>query len=360
MQIIEATWWVSLFVVSTYHLFVFRTKSDVKAHSDATDLPGVSIVISVKNGSQALLKNLDRLCEQHYVTFEVIIVDDHSHTEERDILEKGVDGNNKVRLIRSEKAPGKKQALSLGIQEAKHDLILCTDADCFPTGPNWIHQMVAHANGNEMVLGYSPYEKKRGFLNRLIRFETLMTGIQYLSWAMRGRPYMGVGRNILYPKALFQKENPYADQQLIPYGDDDLWVQKAAAVSKVMVCYEKAAHIVSEPATSWTAWLQQKHRHMSAGHHYQPKSWWQPAGYGIALMLHWMLITPLVLLAYNPWLVSFFAIGLIIRWRTYFIWTKKLGDKDTNYWFPILEVVYAVYLAGMGLFAMMIKKKKWN
>lgn len=359
MDIIEAVWWVSFLVLTTYHLFVFRIKTAAVSHSDSITLPGVSIVISVKNGSQPLLKNLDRLCDQHYPTFEVIIVDDHSCSEERFILEKGVLGNEKVRLIHSERKPGKKQALTLGIQEAKHDLILCTDADCFPTGPNWIQQMVTHSNGN-MVLGYSPYEKRSGFLNRLIRFETLMTGMQYLSWAMRGRPYMGIGRNILYPKALFQKENPYAEQQHIPYGDDDLWVQKAAGVTKIRVCYNRAAHIFSEPATSWAAWFQQKHRHLSAGHHYSPKSWWQPAGYGIALILHWMLIIPLIFTGAYAWVGLFFISGLLLRWWTNLLWTKRLGDEDTNYWFPILELVYAVYLAGMGLYALMNKKKKWN
>lgn len=360
MDIIEAAWWISLVVVAAYHLFVFRIKSEAISQSDATDFPGVSIVIAVKNGSKALLKNLVQLHDQHYPSFEVIIVDDHSHAEERSILEKGVEGNNKIRLIHSERAPGKKQALSLGIQEARHDLILCTDADCFPTGPNWIHQMVAHTNGKEMVLGYSPYEKKSGFLNRLIRFETQMTGMQYLSWAMVGKPYMGVGRNILYPRSLFLQEDPYKDQQHIPYGDDDLWVQQAAVISEVNVSFDKEAHVLSSPPTTLTEWLRQKNRHLSAGYHYNAKSWWQPAGYAIALILHWVLLIPLILMTESGWVGIFFLLGLLLRWQTHTKWTKRLGDTDTNNWFPVLEIIYAAYLAAMSLFTSIFKKKAWN
>ena len=35
-----------------------------------------------------------------------------------------------------------------------------------------------------IVLGYGAYEKIKGsFLNKIIRFETLLTAVQYFSWA---------------------------------------------------------------------------------------------------------------------------------------------------------------------------------
>jgi hypothetical protein len=36
-----------------------------------------------------------------------------------------------------------------------------------------------------------------------IRFETLLTAMQYFSWAKVGHPYMGVGRNLTYKKEEF-------------------------------------------------------------------------------------------------------------------------------------------------------------
>lgn len=360
MDIIEAAWWISLIVVTTYHLLVFRKNREESARFDAQDLPGVSIVIAVKNGSKTLIQNLPAFCQQTYPSFEIVIVDDHSNDDEKSILEKGIEGMTNVRLIYTELEQGKKNALTFGIQQASYEVILCTDADCYPASTKWIYQMVSHSFEKNMVLGYSPYERKAGLLNRIIRFETIMTGMQYLSWALVGKPYMGVGRNMLYPKALFQKEKPYKDHRHIPYGDDDLWVQKAAAISNVKVCFDKEAHVFSKPEVTVFDWLHQKHRHLSAGHHYGAKYLWQPASYATALIVHWLLLIPIWLIEPGLWFSVFFLLGLLLRWQSLIVWTNKLGDEDTNYWFPILELGYAIYLAGMGLFSIVFKKKTWN
>ena len=48
------------------------------------------------------------------------------------------------------------------------------------------------------------YEKrKNSFLNKLIRFETMLTALQYFSYAIDGKAYMGVGRNLAYKKSIF-------------------------------------------------------------------------------------------------------------------------------------------------------------
>ncbi|MFD2145882.1 hypothetical protein [Mucilaginibacter antarcticus] len=82
--------------------------------------------------------------------------------------------------------------------------MLFTDADCKPDSTNWITRMAAHFKGDvQLVLGYSPYFKTGGFLNSLIRFETVKTAVNYLSAALNGDPYMGIGRNMAYTKTLF-------------------------------------------------------------------------------------------------------------------------------------------------------------
>jgi len=62
--------------------------------------------------------------------------------------------------------------------------------------------MSSHFTMNKtIVLGYGAYEKISGsFLNKIIRFETMLTAVQYFSWAKIGCPYMGVGRNLAYKK----------------------------------------------------------------------------------------------------------------------------------------------------------------
>ena len=360
VTLLTALWLFSLFILMGYHLFVFRSRNKHPKVHQWSALPGVSIVIAVKNGSDHLIRNLGAFLSQDYPTFEIIIVDDHSDQEEKDKLEEVISNHPRVTLYHSDQSLGKKYALSQGIQKANYDLILCTDADCIPAGRGWITSMVSQSQGQALVLGYSPYKRTGGLLNLIVRFETVMTGIQYLSWAMKGRPYMGVGRNMMYSRSLFLEANPYQGHEGILYGDDDLWVQRASSLTSVNVNFEKAAHVYSDPPISWRQWINQKHRHLSAGHHYSHASLWQPGIYGMALITNWLLLPLFLPIAFDSLMFTVLVIGLAVRWDTYRRWARQLGDMDTAWWYPLLDIGYALYLAGMGIFTAVVKKKTWN
>ena len=343
-----------------YHLIVFRIRPHKFFKQVKNELPGVSVVIAVKNGSDALIQNLDAFLSQDYPAFEIVIVDDHSTSEEKQKLTAAITGHELISLYHSDGSPGKKQALSDGIEKAKYPLILCTDADCCPGGESWIKSMVSHGKDNNVVLGFSPYKRNHGLLNFFVRFETVMTAIQFFSWAVMKRPYMGVGRNMLFPKQLFEEIKPFKDHDAIPYGDDDLIVQQLADVAEVSVCVDMDSFTYSDAPVSWPTWFRQKHRHMSAGHHYKLKAWWRPGIFGIVLIGHWFLI-PFLLIGHVQGDLWFFLLaGWMIRWITYIQWTQRLGEKDTRIVYPLAEVMYALYLAAMGLITLVAKKKTWN
>lgn len=360
MPFFEYLWCLALLVLTGYHLVVFRLREKAKPVTDSTDLPGVSIVICVKNGVDILIQHLPSLCMQDYPTFEIIIVDDHSELQEKQKLEEAILSFPQITLHHAVEETGKKAALSLGISKASYDHILVTDADCRPNKSGWIKSMVTHSVGQDIVLGYSPYQRLNGLLNKIIRFETVMTGIQYLSWAMLGRPYMGVGRNMMYSRDLFLKINPYKNHWDIPYGDDDLWLQQAVSVAEVKVNLNKASFMMSLPETSWRSWLRQKHRHLSAGHHYDKTSLWLPGGYAFALIVHWLVLPIILIFCPQPQIIGLATFGLFVRWFTYAHWTQRLGDRDTLIWYPLFEVIYATYLAVMGMITLVAKKKKWS
>ena len=81
--------------------------------------------------------------------------------------------------------------------------------------------------------------EKSSFLNKLIRFETLFTAIQYFSYARWGRPYMGVGRNLAYTSAEFFNQNGFATHLHIRAGDDDLFVNQAANKLNTNICFSE-------------------------------------------------------------------------------------------------------------------------
>ena len=77
---------------------------------------------------------------------------------------------------------------------------------------------------------------------------------QYLSYALAGHTYMGVGRNIAYKKSLFFDNKGFANHIHIPSGDDDLFIQEIAAKNNVTIEINTKAHTNSEVIKSWMEW----------------------------------------------------------------------------------------------------------
>lgn len=134
------------------------------------------------------------ILSQDYPEFELVIVNDCSQDETSAYLKRLLIEHPEVNVVTLSQSlnffKGKKFPLSMGIKSAKYDLLLLTDADCKPNNDQWIKGMMSAYNNDkiEIVVGYGPYAKRKGLLNKLIRFDTLYTAIQYLSMALAKKP----------------------------------------------------------------------------------------------------------------------------------------------------------------------------
>jgi glycosyltransferase involved in cell wall biosynthesis len=237
----------------------------------------VSVIVCARDEDENLAKHLPGLLVQEYTsTYEVIAVNDNSVDDSKYILQElkktFKDRLHIVELTQEAKLiSGKKYPLSIGIKEANHEVMLLTDADCVPASEHWVQKMQeGYHDGVEIVLGYGAYHKRPGLLNKLIRFETFHSAIQYLSFALAGIPYMGVGRNLSYKKALFFKQKGFSSINHIPGGDDDLFVNKSANGKNVAVVIDKEAATLSIPRKTWKSWVKQKYRHYTTAKYYKP------------------------------------------------------------------------------------------
>jgi len=200
---------VTLIQLLYYWGFFSRLAYYKKPGKEKSQQHPVSVIVCARDEAANLARNLPGLLVQTYSsTHEVIVVNHNSQDDTRYLLEefkKTFKGLYVVNLEQEAKGiPGKKYPLSIGIREAKYEIILLTDADCVPATEHWIYAMQnAYDEGAEIVLGYGSYYKRPGLLNKLIRFETFHSALQYLSYALAGKPYMGVGRNLSYKKELF-------------------------------------------------------------------------------------------------------------------------------------------------------------
>lgn len=259
------------FCAIAYFRFAFggRKKSVPK-----NNLPPASVIICARNEAAHIKHNLTLVLEQDYPVFEVIVVDDGSWDSTPAILMELQKNYPRLKLLEIKEdsvyAHGKKLALTIGIKSAQYEHLVFIDADCYPASKDWLRGMVqTFDDKTDIVLGYGAYSNKKGFLNKLIRMDTLRIGIQYLSLALAGIPYMGIGRNLAYRKSFFMKQKGFWPHSQIPSGDDDLFVNKSATRHNVRIAATGSCITFSEPKVSLKEWIRQKRRHVSTAVYYK-------------------------------------------------------------------------------------------
>jgi glycosyltransferase involved in cell wall biosynthesis len=328
-----------------YYLFFFRRLAFFKPKNDGDNLEHpVSVVICARDEADNLMRNLPgTLVQQFKTSHELVLVNDNSTDESRyliDEFKKTFKNINNVELTQEAKLiSGKKFPLSMGIRSAKYEIVLLTDADCVPASEFWIQKMQdGYADDTEIVLGYGAYHKKPGILNKLIRFETFHTALQYLSYALAGIPYMGVGRNLSYKKEVFLRNKGFSSINQIPSGDDDLFINQVANGTNTRIVIDPEAHTLSTPKHSWNAWMRQKYRHYTTAKYYK-------GGHKILLGLYsfslfWLYpLLALSMIFFNWWMaLSVFGLRFLIQAVVLFMTMKKLNEKDLWPWFLFFDI----------------------
>lgn len=329
-----------------YYVGVFGKFAFAKAQKITPKRIPISVIVCAKNEAENVIRYIPILAEQEYPDFEIILIDDASCDGTLEIFEEFEKKYPNVKLVKVENNEAfwgsKKYALTLGIKAAKKDYLLFTDADCYPTTKDWIMTMSSQFTLHKtIVLGYGAYEKIAGsFLNKMIRFETMLTAVQYFSWAKKGHPYMGIGRNLAYKKEEFYTVKGFISHMKIRSGDDDLFINQVAKGKNTTVCFAPESFTYSQPKTTFKSWFIQKRRHVSTANHYKLFDKTQLAIFYVSQLL--FLLLSIFLLAFQfQWIL----VLSIIIFRYLFVWITigfsagKLKEKDVMYWFPIIEIV---------------------
>ncbi|MGB4776120.1 MAG: glycosyltransferase [Daejeonella sp.] len=326
----------------------------------------VSVIVCARNEENNLIKNLPAILNQEYPDFEVVVVNDCSMDDSEHLLrelESQYKNLKVVNIYEHERFKhGKKFAVTLGIKAAKHEFLLFTDADCQPNSYQWLRIMQANFTGEaEIVLGYSPYERLSGFINKLIRFETFLTALNYFSFALAGKPYMGVGRNMAYTKSLFFKGKGFASHMHLASGDDDLFVNQNSTSTNTVIEINADAQIWSEPKKTFSSYTSQKLRHLSASKAYKPEHR-KMLGFqaGSAILFYITLIT---LVFFNaPWqiLMTIYFIRLTIQYIIYIPVFKRLTYPDLIWWLPVLDFIYYIYMLTLTVVSIFKKRIYWK
>lgn len=326
----------------------------------------VSVVIAAHNEAQNLQRLLPALLQQVYSCFEILVVDDRSSDDTKKNINNLRQNHASLRILAIERAPSgihpKKYAITQGITHARYEHILLTDADCIPLSNQWIKHMARGFFGETaIVLGYSPYIRISGLLNKLIRYETLLTALQYLSFSIKGHTYMGVGRNLAYTKTCFNQINGFGLHRATLGGDDDLLVQQARRNRQVNLVFSKESQTQSIPKQTYQEWFIQKRRHLAVGRHYPLADkirigLFMFANLGfyltglVYLMLSNELFLPVILFTVRGIVVS------VIYWSA----ARKLQERLPVFLLPLLDIIYFMNYLVLGVSVIMFKKVRWK
>ncbi len=352
---------------------ILRLRSAVnkgKVTFQTEQLP-VSVIICAKDEVDNLRKYLPFVLQQEYPDFEVIVVNDGSTDETEDLL---TDLKKTYSNLRSTFVPvgvtnlsTKKLALTLGIKAAKNDWLLFTDADCMPEDKTWISRMARNFNpGVEFVLGYGAYMKKKGFVNRLITYDTLFIALQYMGFALTGKPYMGVGRNMAYRKDVFFRNKGFASNLNLRSGDDDLMVNRAANGFNTKVEIAPDSVTWSEPNKRFRDWYFQKERHLSVASFYKAQSRFrlslEPVTRGlfyVCFMLAMVFGSLITMIVAGVLLLARLVVQMVVINRS----SKHFDGRKYIFMLPVFDIILpliTLFLLTFGRMGSKAKNIQWK
>ncbi|QNJ96843.1 glycosyltransferase [Constantimarinum furrinae] len=335
---------IAVVLMNCIYFLLFSKFSFINAPETQTEATfPVSVIICAKNEAKNLRRNIPLWLKQQYPQFELILVNDASSDKTLKVMESFAEKDPRIKIVNVKNNEAfwgnKKYALTLGIKRAVHTRLLFTDADCEPATKHWIKIMVSHfSEEKQVVLGYGAYSELPGLLNALIRYETLMTAVQYFSYAIVGIPYMGVGRNLAYTSTIYYKNNGFMSHIQLPSGDDDLFVNEVASKNNTAVCFDAAAFTYSIPKKTWKDWIIQKRRHITTSGRYKPHHKFLLGTYFVSNLLFWILAVACLIM--NSWIIVVALIGLrfIIQYLVIGYSAKKLKESSLIPFIPLLDL----------------------
>ena len=352
---------LTLLGLLSYYLIFSCLNLPEKLHEQKSNVEAISLIICAKNELENLKKHLPFWTNQTGISYELIIVNDASTDGTKEWLEAQRAIYPRMKCIhldahQDESLKGKRYALWQGIKASTYDYVVLSDADCWPVSQQWLLSMASKFEASiEIVLGFSPYEHQSGFLNKLIRYETLMTALQYLSFAKIGIPYMGVGRNIAYKKDLLSYK-AFSDSNKSVGGDDDLMVVNLANKKNTAIQINPESFVYSIPVEGFKAWFKQKQRHYSTAKYYPFLLKLGVGGFGALNLLFYILMFTLVLTEVK--LLSVLSIYLFKNLAFVFLNFRSIGNfKESGILKNILyiDVVYLILLIINHLKALRVK-----
>lgn len=334
----------ALFFFIVQLIYYFRIYNQINLHSKAStagkidfteELPPISIIICARDESRNLQQNLPAILTQDYPNFEVIVINDGSTDESEDILKLLAAKNpNLYHTFTPESSrylSRKKLALTIGVKASKNPWLVFTEPNCTPATNQWLKQMARNFTQNtDIVLGYSNIQYAINWLNKQVLFDLFFSSVRYMGYALIGKPYMGIGRNLAYRRDLFFQNKGFSRHLDLLRGEDNLFVNKIATSTNTRVETSPESTVYLQPVERYKEWKEEKLNYITTSSYYKGKqTLWLGFETTSRLALYFTTIGGAVIcgLSGNWILLTIFALLLIMRFIVQAILLSKTAKN---------------------------------
>lgn len=344
--------YLGLIVNYTYHWF----KIPVFKNRLASQQRAFTVLVPARNESGNIGPLLLGLEGQQYPAqlIEVIVIDDRSTDETAEIVRQFP----RIRLIQnnSTASGGKKRSLEIGIQEAKHEWVLTTDADCLP-GPTWISTLNAFLDAEDSICVVGPVSVSSihgSILQEFQRYDNLMfqgiTGAAIES----NQHTLGNGANLCYQKDCFETVGGFKGVDQYASGDDVLLIEKfmRSYPNRVRFLKSDAAIVKTHAATSWKDLWQQRIRWVSKSPAYT--GWRLKGAQWVTGLFNLILLAQTLYCLIHPsdWkpTATLWIFKALIEWPLIRSVASLYQERRSWVIYLLLQPLHVVYLVSIGLF----------
>ena len=335
-----------------YYVIFARFSFHKKKKAVSIQQVPVSVIMVVKDAAGVLLKTLPRLLNQQYAQFEVVIVNDNSQDETKLLVLEYQQQYKNIKLVDLDSAVttirGKKFAISMGVRCASYEHLLFTDPECTPSSSHWLGKMAENFVGQtRIVLGYSTYQKRNNPFNRMLHFDTLLNAVEYFSLARIHSTYRGDFKNLAFTAPLFDKQRGFATHNHISYGEEDIFISRAATKNNTAIEFSPDAVTVLQRASNFRYWKDHKLGLFYTRKLNTFKNRFLLNGYAIINLLFYIALTFAILFTLSDMILlivtlSIAAVRLISQYLVFGFAAKRLNEKQVIPCLLIYDLIFAI------------------
>lgn len=313
-----------------------------KQSKESVNPEPLSVIVYVKNHGEILEGFLNKLIAQSHSNFEFVLVNNASYDNSLDVLEHFQQQNSNVQIVDVENNEAfwgsKKYALTLGIKKAKYANLLFVTPTAEMISENWFNAISSMLDGDkQLIIGYENFEKKKGFIGKLMRYNRFQSFMQNFGFGSFSAPYFSSENNLAYTTPLFFGANGFSTHMSIPSGTENLFIKEASTGKNTLITACKESSVLSK-MPSFKDWFNKAKFHQESFKMFPGGIKFSLTLLYVSQLLFWVgAIAGGIYFQNLIWFaligVRFLIVGFSVG-RTAF----KFGEKDLFFLFPFLEI----------------------